>query len=278
MKTMSWTCDLNEPMMGACDRHAGLGEVIVPLGAEVLAAGAAIGMMFGLFGVGGSSFATPVLGLLGVPGLVAVSAPLPATIPAAVIGALAYARRGELDREIARWSILGGVPATIAGALLSRFVGGRPLLIASGVVLAVVGVRILWPMPDTASAGRSRRRAEVVVPAAAAIGCVTGLLANGGGFLLVPLFVLVLGLTMPESAGTSLVVIAVLSVPTLVTHWALGHIDWAVAVPFAAGAIPGALAGSRLVARVDAERLRSVFGVLLISFAAYFVGRQVGAA
>jgi uncharacterized membrane protein YfcA len=42
--------------------------------------------------------------------------------------------------------------------------------------------------------------------------------------------------------------------------------------------MPGALAGSRLVARVDAERLRSVFGVLLISFAAYFVGRQVVAA
>ena len=65
-------------------------------------------------------------------------------------------------------------------------------------------------------------------------------------FLLVPLFVLVLGLTMPESAATSLVVIAVLSVPTLATHWALGHIDWSVAAAFAAGAVPGAVADSRL--------------------------------
>lgn len=115
----------------------------------------------------------------------------------------------------------------------------------------------------------------MVVPAAAAIGCFTGLLANGGGFLLVPLFVLVLGLTMAESAGTSLVVIALLSLPTLVTHWALGHIDWAVALPFAAGAVPGALAGSRLVARLDPDRLRGAFGVLLITFAVYFVGRQL---
>ena len=69
----------------------------------------------------------------------------------------------------------------------------------------------------------------MVVPAAAAIGVFTGMLANGGGFLLVPLFVVILGLTMPESAGTSLVVIAVLSIPTLITHWALGHIDWVVA-------------------------------------------------
>ncbi len=243
---------------------------------EVTAAGAVIGVLFGLFGVGGSSFATPVLGLLGVPGLIAVAAPLPATIPAAIAGAAAYVRRKELDRGVARWSIVGGVPATVVGALLSASVGGKALLVASGVVLAVVGVRILAPVTSAARlAGRARRRAAVVVPAAAGIGFFTGLLANGGGFLLVPLFVLVLGLTMPESAGTSLVVIAVLSVPTLATHWALGHIDWAVAAAFAGGAIPGAVAGSRLAAHLPAERLRRGFGVLLIGFAVYFTARLI---
>jgi uncharacterized protein len=251
----------------------------MPFTAEVIAAGAAIGILFGLFGVGGSSFATPVLGLLGVHGLVAVAAPLPATLPAAVAGAWGYVRRGELDPKIARWSILGGMPATVAGALLSRFVGGRPLLTASGVVLAAVGARILWPVPETAAPQRlSRRRPEVVVPAAAGVGCFTGLLANGGGFLLVPLFVLVLGLTIAESAGTSLVVIALLSFPTLVTHWALGHIDWTVAGPFAAGAVPGAVLGSRFVTRLDPHRLKRAFGLLLIGFAVYFVAHQLFAA
>jgi uncharacterized membrane protein YfcA len=66
----------------------------------------------------------------------------------------------------------------------------------------------------------------VVVPAAAAIGLFTGLLANGGGFLLVPLFVLVLGLTMPESAGTSLVVIAVLALPTLEVDPGVVEVQW----------------------------------------------------
>lgn len=242
---------------------------------EVTVAGAGIGVLFGLFGVGGSSFATPVLGLLGVPGLIAVAAPLPATIPAAIAAAAAYVRRRELDRQVARWSISGGVPATIVGALLSGSVGGKALLIASGVVLAVVGVRILSPLTsEKRLAGRARRRAGVVIPAAAVIGFFTGLLANGGGFLLVPLFVLVLGLTMPESAGTSLVVIAALSIPTLITHWALGHIDWAVAAAFAAGAIPGAVIGSRLVTHLPADRLRKGFGVLLIGFAVYFTVRQ----
>jgi len=243
---------------------------------EVTAVGAVIGVLFGLFGVGGSSFATPLLALLGVPALIAVAAPLPATIPAAISGARAYLRRGELDRDVARWSIIGGVPATAAGALLSGAVGGKALLIGSGVVLAVVGARILLPITaDDRIAGKARRRAGVVIPAAAAIGFFTGLLANGGGFLLVPLFVLVLGLTMPESAGTSLVVIAVLSVPSLATHWALGHINWTVAAAFAVGAIPGAVVGSRLVTHIPPEPLRKVFGVMLVGFSVYYIAHQL---
>ncbi len=247
----------------------------MPAWPEITVAGLVIGVLFGLFGVGGSSFATPVLGLMGVPGLIAIAAPIPAVIPAALVGMVGYVRRRQVEWSVARWSIYGGVPGTVLGASLSGFVGGRGLLIASGVVLAVVGVRILAPLSKAVVAGRDRRRPAVVIPAAAAIGVFTGLLANGGGFLLVPLFVVVLGLTMPESAGTSLVVIAVLSVPTLATHWALGHIDWTVAAAFAAGAIPGTAFGSRLSQHVPAEAMRRGFGVLLIGFATYFVARQI---
>lgn len=239
--------------------------------------GAGIGLLYGLFGVGGSSFATPVFGLLGLPGLIAIAAPLPATIPAALAGAAAYARRGEVEWTVARWCVIGGVPGTIAGALLSRVVGGRPLLIASGVVLGVIGIRILLPADENERIrGRARRRPGVVIPAALAIGVFTGLLANGGGFLLVPLYVVVLGLTMPQSAGTSLVVIAALAVPTLITHWALGHIAWGVAGAFALGAVPGTLLGTLLTRRVESAHLRGAFAVLLIGFAVYFVGHQVG--
>ena len=248
----------------------------MPSSLAIAVAGLGIGVLFGLFGVGGSSFATPVLGLIGVPGLVAVASPIPAVIPAAVVGMVNYLRKGQVEWPVARWSIYGGVPGTVVGALLSGYVGGKTLLIASGVVLATVGVRILTPYPEAHLAGIARRRAGLVIPAAGAIGLVTGLLANGGGFLLVPLFVLVLGLTMPESAGTSLVVISVLSVPTLVTHWALGHIHWDVAVAFACGAIPGAAIGSSIADRVPANAMRRGFGVLLIAFAVYFIAHQVG--
>ncbi len=236
-------------------------------------AGLSIGILFGLFGVGGSAFATPVLSLLGVPALAAVASPLPATLPASLAGAWTYGRRRELEWPIAWRSIVGGVPATIAGAFLSRVVGGTALLVLSGIVLGIVGVRLLRPAEPVAARRRSQQR--FVIAYAAAIGLFTGLLANGGGFLLVPLFVLVLGLTMRRAAGTSLVVVAALSVPTLVTHWALGHIDWKVAVAFALGAIPGAVVGSQLAQRIRSSVLRHAFGWLLIAFSGYFIVRQL---
>ncbi len=242
---------------------------------EVAVTGLVVGMLFGLFGVGGSSFATPALGMLGIPGLAAVAAPLPATIPAAVAGMVTYVRRGQVVWNVVRWCVYGGVPATILGAFLSGEVGGDGLLIASGVVLAAVGLRILMPLPEPGAQALARRQPGVVIPAAAGIGFFTGLLANGGGFLLVPLFVLVLGFTMPESAGTSLAIIAVLSIPTLITHWALGHIVWAVALAFALGSIPGAAAGSRLAQHLPSEAMKKGFGILLLLFAAYFIARQV---
>ncbi|HEX2052895.1 MAG TPA: sulfite exporter TauE/SafE family protein [Actinomycetota bacterium] len=241
-------------------------------------AGAAVGVLFGLFGVGGSALATPVLSLLGVPPLLAIASPLPATLGSAFSGLAGYARRKKVDWRVARLSIAGGLPAAIVGSLLSDVVGGRRLLIASGVVLAVVGIRVLRPLDDAAVARAEKRRKSgwLVVFAVAGVGFLTGLLANGGGFLLVPLFLLVLGLSMPESTGTSLAVIAALAVPTLITHTSLGHVAWPVAAAFAMGSIPASFVGAELAHRIDPSRLKKAFGWMLILFAVYFLLRQMG--
>jgi uncharacterized membrane protein YfcA len=243
----------------------------------VLGGGVGVGILFGLFGVGGSSFATPVLSLLGVPPLLAVASALPATLPSAISGAVSYLRRGEMDWRVAWLSVAGGLPATVVGALLSRAMGGHWLLVGSGVVLGVVGLRVLRPIqPKTLEEAAHRRsQAGLIVGGTACVGLFTGLLANGGGFLLVPLYLIVLGMPMRSSSGTSLAVIAALSVPTLITHWALGHIDWTVAYGFAIGSIPGAYAGGRLADRFEGDRLRIAFGSLLLIFATYFVLSQV---
>ena len=236
-------------------------------------AGLVVGALFGLFGVGGSSFATPLLSLLGLSGFAAVASPLPATLPAALVGARQYARFGTVDRDVARWSLVGGIPATILGALLSRVVGGPALLVASGIVLGIVGLRVLRPISvaSVAAGVKRRHRPIIVIAIAASVGLFTGLLANGGGFLLVPAYLLLLGLSIRVASGTSLVVIAALTIPTLVTHWALGHIDWPAAAVFAVGSVPAAWLMSRQAQRIHAEHLQRAFGVLLVVFSIWFV-------
>src|SRR5439155_2746837 len=99
----------------------------------VALAGAGVGICFGVFGAGGSAFATPVLALLGVPAPIAVASPLPAMLPACVVGAREYLRVGLLDRRLVKLAVLAGLPAVIAGAALSGFVGGAALIALSGV-------------------------------------------------------------------------------------------------------------------------------------------------
>jgi uncharacterized membrane protein YfcA len=236
-------------------------------------AGVGIGLLMGFFGVGGSSVATPVLSLLGVPGLAAIASPLPATIPSALSGAVPYMRSGEARPKAAAWSLVGAVPATIVGALLSQAIGGPSLLIGSGIVLVVIGIRVMRPIEDEArQIGTARRQNRpLLVAATAGVGLFTGMLANGGGFLLMPLYLLVFGLRMRQAVGTSLLVVAVLSVPTLLTHWALDHIDWTVALALFVGQLPGSVAGSLMAKRITTPGVaRRAFGRFLVLFGVAF--------
>lgn len=243
----------------------------------VVAAGVVVGVLSGMFGIGGASVATPMLGLLGVPGLQAVASPLPATIPVAGSAGVTYVRSGEVNWRVAGLSLAGAVPFGVLGALLAGVVGGKALLIASGVAVVVVGARVVRPISEeTREAGVERRGSwPRVIATTAVVGLLTGMLANGGGFLLVPLYLLVFGLTMRPAAGTSLAVIAGLSVPTVATHWAVGNIDWRIALLFAAGAVPGAFVGSHVAHELVEQTMRKAFGWFLVVFGVYFSVREL---
>lgn len=243
----------------------------------ILLVGLAAGTVFGLFGAGGSAFATPLLVLAGLPGVMAIATPLPAMLPASIVGAHRYLRSGKLDRRVAALAILGGLPGTVIGALASSVIDGGWLVLLSGALLAVVGVRVLLPDPP-GHADRCKLRRErtgLVVTLAFAVGLLTGLLANGGGFLLVPAFVVLLGLSTRMASGTSMVAVGVLAVPTLLVHWQLGHIDWPLALLFGLGVLPGSLLGAQAAQHVPADWARRIFGVLLVSFSAWFLFHQL---
>src|SRR3954452_15844363 len=108
----------------------------------LLLLGAVVGLLYGAFGVG-SAFATPLLALMGVPGVVAVTAPLPGIMPGSFAGAWGYARRERVDWSTARRAALGGVPGTVRGAELTHFVGVPIVLLVSLVTLLVVGLRVI---------------------------------------------------------------------------------------------------------------------------------------
>jgi uncharacterized protein len=215
--------------------------------------------------------------MLGVPGVVAVATPLPAMLPQAIAGARRYLRSGNIDRRVAGLAIAGGVPGTILGAAASSVIEGRWLLLLSGALLAVVGVRVLLPDPAGHGDRCASRRASrgIVIGLAFCIGVLTGLLANGGGFLLVPAFVVLLGLSAGMASGTSMVAVGALALPTLLVHWQLGHIDWPVALIFGIGSLPGSILGAQAAQHIPADTTRRAFGVVLVAFSAAFLLRQL---
>jgi uncharacterized membrane protein YfcA len=108
-----------------------------------------------------------------------------------------------------------------------------------------------------------------------AVGFFSGLLANGGGFLLVPLFLVVLGLEANRATGTSLLIAAALTVPTLATHMVLGDIAWGTAGLLAAGLVPGAILGGVLGQRLPTQKHTAALGMFLVAFATWYLTRQI---
>lgn len=241
----------------------------------LLLGGALAGVLYGLFGVG-SAFATPLLAMLGVPGVIAVTAPLPGIMPGSFVGAWGYARRERVDWRMARRAAAGGVPGTLLGASLTHLVGGPIMLVLSGVALMLVGLRVIVPGGAVAEqAARRRAQPGLVEATAFAVGTFAGLLANGGGFLLVPLFLVWFGLDMNRASGTSLVVATVLSVPALFVHTLAGDVNWTIALVFGLGLVPGAFFGARAANHLPVARLRAAFGVSLVLVAIWFCAARL---
>jgi uncharacterized membrane protein YfcA len=240
-----------------------------------IAIGLVLGFLSGLFGVGGSSIATPILRLLGVPSLIALATPLPVTLPIALAGGAAYWRRGCVSPRVAFWTAGGGVPAVIAGSYVSAYVPARALMVATGLVVLGAGWRLLAERDLEAA----RPRATVAVPmlllVGAGVGFLSGLLANGGGFLLLPAFLLLFHLEPAVAAATSLVSVALLALPATLVHWKLGHIDPGLALVLAAAMAPSTFIGAYVGSRLHPQLARRLFSWFLVLFGAFVLLRTL---
>jgi uncharacterized protein len=248
------------PLNGGVDPQILLGALLI---------GAGVGFLSGAFGKGGSAVSTPLLHALGVPAIVAIASPLPATIPSTWLASRGYARAGHVDRDVLRIGVIVGLPLTALGAFLTRWIAAGSLVLATDAILLAISLRVLLVAHASASGDEtesqpgeaprvSRLRAVGVVAVAA---MVSGLLGNSGGFLLAPLFMNVLRMPVRRALGTSLALAAVLAVPGTIVHAWLGHIDWSLSFVFGMASVPFAALGATAALHVRERSLTLAYGV-----------------
>lgn len=268
-----------------------------------ITAGLTIGLSLGALGGGGSILAVPALVyLLGQPAHEATAMSLVVVGAAAIAGAVTHALAGRVRlKEGVVFGVLG-IAGSYAGSQASAAMPADVLLAGFGaLMLAVAGVMTVRrhaaapaaAPPDAATvplAGYTAARTQatggapgaslkplLVAGAATGVGLITGFFGVGGGFVVVPVLLLLLGFDMPTAAGTSLVVIAIDSAAALAARISHGgiHLGAAPSITFAAGAIAGALAGGRMAGHVNPRRLSAAFTVVIVVVAGYTLARAL---
>lgn len=113
-----------------------------------------------------------------------------------------------------------------------------------------------------------------------AIGLVAGLASGyvgvGGGFIMVPLMLSIIGIPMRKASGTSLIAVMILAIPGVIEQGIIGNINYLAGIAIVIGTIPGAVIGAKLVTKVPERTLRLLFGCFLIVAAIMLVLNEVG--
>jgi uncharacterized membrane protein YfcA len=250
----------------------------------VVAVGFASGVLSGMFGVGGAVLTTPGVRALGATPIEAVGSTLPAILPGALSGAWRYSRAGMVDWHVAIPSGLLGCGFAVVGAELSDHINGHYLMLMTAAMLLWTGVAnirkhrvhaksLLVPAavgaaPSGADVAGDAPGAESeststtgVAFVGAAAGLLAGLLGIGGGVLLVPAYTALLRIPPKRAVATSLVAVAMFSIPAMITHAWLGHINWAFASLLVVGVVPGAQLGAHVTLGGSEVRLRFLMGL-----------------
>ena len=276
----------------------------------VLAMGGAVGLISGLFGVGGGFLMTPLLIFYGIPPNVAVASVTPQIVASSTSGALTYYRRNQVDFKMAGILIASGAVGALAGAELFALLGARGQLqvviaISYTVFLATIGGLTLHeslrailrtraalkrgesvlPSRDGGSHGwihrlplkvrfrRSRLYISVlpVIGLGLSISFLGTLLGIGGGFIMVPALIYLLRVPTSVVVGTSLVqIVGVMAVATVMHSVASQSVDVVLAFILMIGGVFGAQVGASLGRTLRGEQLRALLGLLVLAVGARF--------
>lgn len=238
-----------------------------------LAVGFTIGLTLGLLGGGGSILTVPALVyLVGQSPAAAVTTSLAIVGANSLVGASLHGRRGKLNWRVAL--VFGGAGMLVAylAAGLSKLFSPSALLVAFALLMLIIGGVMVSGRTRAASLKKSERcNWPLTLAAGAGVGLLTGILGVGGGFLIVPALVMLVGLPMQEAVGTSLLIIAANSLAGLLGHLGGEQPDLALIAIFIGAGLLGIWGGTRLAHRVPGARLQQGFAVFVIAIAIFLL-------
>jgi uncharacterized protein len=268
----------------------------------LLAMGAAVGFLSGMFGVGGGFLITPLLIFYNIPPAIAVATGANQVIASSFSGALAHFKRGTIDFKLGTVLLLGGIFGSTFGVWvfkLLRQLGQLDLFVSLLYVglLGTVGALMLVESINALRAARKgyttglrrpgqhnwihklplkmRFRASKlfvsVIPVlvlGAAIGFLASIMGVGGGFIMVPAMIYLLKVPTNVVIGTSLFQIIFTSAYTTIIHSATNHtVDVVLAVALMAGGVAGAQYGAKAGQKLRGEQLRALLALLVLAVA-----------
>ncbi len=273
--------------------------------------GIGVGVLSGMLGIGGGTVLVPVFRLLfGMSPIMSTATSLFTIIPTSVSGAISHVRHKTCVPSLGVAAGLGGACTSPLGVWLATISPSWMVMAAAALVIGYSAVSMLskaWKMKPAASpageqgqsslasseaeesasaalpdAGSSHTalpgsvkmtRKQLLIGAAIGLGAgvASGYVGVGGGFIMVPLMLSIVGISMKQASGTSLIAVLLLSIPAAVEQGILGNINYTAGIAIAIGSIPGAFVGARLVRVVPERVLRFIFGGFLIVAAALLV-------
>ena len=264
----------------------------------ILGMGGAVGFLSGLFGVGGGFLMTPLLIFIGVPPPVAVGTEANQIVASSVSGVLAHWRRANVDFKMGFVLLLGGFVGSSLGVILFKYLqnlGQLDLVIklSDVILLGIIGFLMLWESSRTIIRSRSAaarrgklhqhnwlhglpfkirfRKSKLYISAilpfliGAIVGVLSAIMGVGGGFIMVPAMIYLLGMPTSLAIGTSLFqIIFVTANVTFLQALTVQTVDILLAVLLLTGAVIGAQFGSKYSVRMKGEQLRALLALLVL--------------
>ena len=264
----------------------------------ILGMGGAVGFLSGLFGVGGGFLMTPLLIFIGVPPPVAVGTEANQIVASSVSGVLAHWRRANVDFKMGFVLLLGGFVGSSLGVILFKYLqnlGQLDLVIKLSYVifLGIIGFLMLLESSRTIIRSRSAaarrgklhqhnwfhglpfkmrfRKSKLYISAilpfliGATVGVLSAIMGVGGGFIMVPAMIYLLGMPTSLAIGTSLFqIIFVTANVTFLQALTVQTVDILLAVLLLTGAVIGAQFGSKYSVRMKGEQLRALLALLVL--------------